>query len=211
MKTRLGVGIEIGNTADGTAIAIVERCNPKDYRGNSDCPADQAEYHVRHLERFPGGTKYADIRDQIAKIIQLPELKPDTALVQIAADQTVVAPTIVDLILASAKGRSIKRLLLTNQHTVSEADGLISVPKQHITGNIQAMLETGRLKIAESLKVTPELANELRNYRERKTIPSPSAEAWRTSPADDLVFAVGIACWRLQQPRPVLEVELLLC
>jgi hypothetical protein len=204
-RRRYGFGIELGNPVDGSTIAIVERCNPPSFSGSRECPANQAEFQVRHLQRFPTGTLYTKMRDEITNKLWTPELNRENALVQIAVDQTVVAPRIVDLVLAQAQSRSIRRLLLTNDHTESETNGLISVPKLHITGNIQALLETGSLKIAEALKETPELAKELINYRGRQTTLAP-ADAWRTEPGDDLVFAVGIACWRALQPRPEWEV-----
>jgi hypothetical protein len=110
------------------------------------------------------------------------------------------------MILSGVKRTFPKCVVLTNDYIERETDGLYSIPKQVLIGNLEVLLETGRLKIAESLTETSTLAKELIGYRERRTTPLASM-CWREEPADDLVFAVGLACWKLHQPPSIFEYE----
>ena len=65
-----------------------------------------------------------------------------------------------------------------------------------LVGLVQALLQTGRLKIVPSLKFASLLKTELLNFQVKVT---PAANetfgAWREGAHDDLVLAVAMAAW----------------
>lgn len=202
-QQRFAIGVDPGKLAEGHALAIVEQRRPK---GSSSWRPEQAEFLVRDLQRFPPGTYYVDLEGEFSAKFSALKFRSDDILVEIALDQTAVGSSVADLILKRVKRYHPKCAVLTNDHTERETDGLYCIPKQVLIGNLEVLLETGRLKIAESLTETSTLAKELIGYRDRKTTPSLASTCWREEPADDLVFAVGLACWKLHQPPPIFGV-----
>src|SRR5687768_15312856 len=66
------VGLDLGQAADYTALAILEH-------GKREDPAGEGErfLHLRHLERYQLHTPYPEIADKVATIMQDPRLSPN--------------------------------------------------------------------------------------------------------------------------------------
>ena len=69
----------------------------------------------------------------------------------------------------------------------------VGVPKRELVGTLVALYQTGRLKTAEDLLLTPALTKELVNFKLKVNLETghDSYEAWRESDHDDLVLAVA--------------------
>src|SRR5260221_2850474 len=80
------LGLDLGRAADNTAFAVVEKVPPADWNEPGDCPADKAEYHVRHLDRLPPGTHYTDVAKKVLAVLNRRTLN-DTK--EITTDKTV--------------------------------------------------------------------------------------------------------------------------
>jgi hypothetical protein len=68
-------------------------------------------------------------------------------------------------------------------------------------------LQSGRLKITESLELAPTLKKELLNFRVKvdpKTAHD-SYEHWREGDHDDLVLATALACWYREDRNAAIE------
>jgi hypothetical protein len=72
-------GLDLGQTSDYTALAILERTRPKNGPNSK-----QKFFAVRHLERFPLGTSYTTICDRVVDLFDEPPLANGT----LAIDQT---------------------------------------------------------------------------------------------------------------------------
>jgi hypothetical protein len=87
---------------------------------------------------------------------------------------------------------------ITGGDTASTEDPWhLRVPKRDLVGTLVALLQTGRLRVAEGLELAPALVNELVNFKMKINLDTghDSYEAWRESVHDDLVLAVALACW----------------
>lgn len=151
------------------------------------------EYHVRHLERPPLGTRYPVIVARVRTLLAMPPLDSQTPLV---VDRTGVGVAVTDLFDASG--------LRPHAITITGGDEIIrdgpyhtKVPKRELVGNLVAVFQTGRLKIAAGLAEGEALVNELVNFKVKVNLATghDSYEAWRESVHDDLVLAVAMACW----------------
>ena len=72
---------------------------------------------------------------------------------------------------------------------------------------VQTLLQSSRLKIAESLDLAPTLKKELLNFRVKidpKTAHD-SYEHWREGDHDDLVLATALACWYREDRSATIE------
>jgi hypothetical protein len=196
-KTRkiFAVGGELGNRADGTAVSVVELVD-------TDPASDQPRLQVRHLKRFPPGTPFKDIADGLLDVLNSKELsqsKDVDVTVLIVIDQTAVGSSVVDEILKTLNRPDARRVFMFGSHTESYSNGINFVPKQELISCLQAGLGWELLKFAEALSETKALVEELVNYQDRKTNTILQADTWREHKSDDLVFAVALACWMLQQ------------
>jgi hypothetical protein len=205
MQQRFAVGLAFGQPAQSTAVALVERVNPPGWYGSRECDSNQMILQVRGLRRFAPGTPYAEIGDELRKLLGKTELA--NAYRKVVVDQTAVGQPIVDMVLAKISAKDPVRTVIRGTDTIVESDGLYRIPKQHLISLLHVLLETSRLKFAEAMPETPQIVNELINYRNRTTGPSLVPDPWREYPNDDLIFAVALACWQLHQPKPFFEVS----
>jgi hypothetical protein len=80
--------------------------------------------------------------------------------------------------------------------TAGFLEGAGTVPKKDLVGAVQAALQSRRLRLAESLPLTPTLARELETFRIKITGErNDTYPSWRERPHDDLVLALALALW----------------
>jgi len=208
------VGVDLGMAAESTAFAVVERLKPPGWDAGRDCPPEKAALHVRQLRRFPPGTQYVEIATNLADLLRSQEFTATTertvygtvreisVQVHLVLDQTAVGTPVTEMILEKAGRPLARRVVISGNHTETYSEGFYLIPKQTLIGRLEVLLETTRLKFAGGLPETRHLADELVKYRGRTTVNRVlTVDTWREQPADDLVFAVALACWRLQQPQ----------
>ena len=178
------LGLDLGQSADYTALALIEQPVWVSGRWTSPATMDRRHYDlvrarsdlarppnpplsVRHLERFELGTRYTTIVERIKEMAQEPPLSelPATLLVDKtgvgaavldAFDHSGIRPTAVTIHGGSAVSRDPQR------HG-------FRVPKRDLVSAVQVLLQTGRLKIAASLPEAATLKKELLNFRVKVT------------------------------------------
>jgi hypothetical protein len=203
------VGLDLGQSADYTALAVVQKTPAYDEeKGKWDW-----ELHLRYLERFALKTPYTEIADYVKGLITgapfteqvrwpYGNIKyPETQLV---VDRTGVGVAVTDLL----KERGIKFWGITitglgqkvNKVGVRE----YTVPKQDLVAALEVPFHQGKFKVAEGLEGWPKLREELLNFRRKqnKVTAHISYEHWRESDHDDLVLAAALACWKANK-KPV--------
>lgn len=171
-------GLDLGQAQDYSALAIVEK--------TQNAPA---EYHVRHMERFPLGTTYTD---QVNRVGVVMRRIPGIVLV---IDQTGVGRAVYDLFRKS--GLSPVGVSIHGGDAATHDGGTWRVPKRDLVAALTVAFQCGELKIASSLPEASTLIKELQNFRVKinpKTAHD-SYEAWREGDHDDLVLAVALAVW----------------
>lgn len=175
------IGVDLGQTNDFTAVAVVARTPGVDGLA------------LPHLQRFPLHQPYPDMIGTIRKLAMSPALDRAPLIV----DQTGVGRPVVDLLRTAIGVGRIIPVTITSGHAASlQADGSRHVPKKDLVTSLVGLLEDRRLKVARQLVEARTLVDELLNFKMQIT---PAANvtygAWRSGQHDDLVLAVALACW----------------
>jgi hypothetical protein len=156
---------------------------------------------VRHLDRFRH-VPYPEIVDRVERLMDGPILRYRSML---TLDATGCGRPILDMF----KRRNLRGLkAVTITGGVSESRGedgvYYRVPKRDLVGGLQALLQSGRLKIANSLELAQTLRQELLNFKVKINVNTShdSYEAWREGAHDDLVLATALAAWSMSKTPP---------
>jgi hypothetical protein len=200
------VGLDLGQSADYTALAVVQTVKEATGGGNF-----ATSLHLRHLERYPLRTPYPDIVEKVATVVRAPELSPeelDPARRRISrtppkliVDNTGVGVAVTDLL--AKRGLRFVRVTITGGDRAHRTDRAWRVPKRDLVAALEVPFHTGTLKVAEELELWPTLREELLNFRRKIDLRTAhdSYEHWRESDKDDLVLATALACWWPSQRR----------
>lgn len=195
-------GLDLGQARDYTALVVLTREGQSPLRGDEREPptfdARAVCCAIGAIKRYPLGTAYPAIVDDVAQNLLR---APSSA--KLILDGTGVGRPVVDLFLAHPKLTAFRSRIfpvtITAGHTVTKEGSYIRVPKRDLVGVVQARLQTGRLKIAETLPETPTLIKELQNFRAKVTaaanVTFGAGDDWREGSNDDLVLAAALACW----------------
>jgi len=186
--SRYALALDLGQAADFTALAVVERD-----------ASDPRSLAVRHLARFPPGTPYATIGATVAATVRDGGLgRPP-----LVADLTAVGPGLLPSLRAAVRPAWVVPVLLTAGPTpAAVADGLKRVPKRDLVTTLQLLLQERRLRVAPALPEANLLAREMTAFRAKVSLAETDALDWRERPADDLVLAVALGTWWLARPPP---------
>jgi len=207
MDTTYYVGLDLGQSQDYTALAVVQKVPTYDPQTGKH----SSELHLKHLERYTLKTPYTDIADQVKSLLTgdpftTPVLlngrvaKPTTELI---VDKTGVGVAVTDLL----KERRLNYIAVTitglGQKVNRTGTREYSVPKQDLVSALEVPFHKGTLKVAKGLEGWPKLREELLNFRRKqnKVTAHISYEHWRESDHDDLVLAAALACWKATYRR----------
>lgn len=195
MLTAYYLGLDLGQTQDFTALAVLQ-CTVPD---TGETEADPPEYALRHLQRFPLGTPYTEIVPAVARLTAAEPL-PGSPLV---VDQTGVGRAVVDMLYQSAGW--VVPVTITAGHAVTRVeDGSWHVPKKELVTCLQVVMQARRLQIARRLPDAALLVRELQNFQVKITAAANETfGAWREGQHDDLVLAVALACWWGERNPPL--------
>ena len=186
MESYYLAGLDLGQAADFTALAVLERPHM-----STDNAA--ALFAVRHLRRYALGTPYTEIVPAVSQLLAARPLAGRTTLV---VDQTGVGRAVVDMLRTSAPCTVVPVTITAGQNITVSEDGSRNVPKKELVTCVQLLLQSRRLQIARSLRDAGVLVRELENFRVRITAAARETfGAWREGQHDDLVLAVALACW----------------
>lgn len=217
------VGLDLGKARDFTAVAVLEEplwlspalqreLNAPQHAGWVSpaalapwqvATARNRNYHrprppspplsLRHLERFPLGTRYPVIVERVAHLMHTPPLAGDAWLV---ADATGVGAPVTDEFRKVL--RNIADVTITGGTTVGvdvDSTYRYTVPKRDLVSTLQALLQSDRLKIAAGLPEAGTLVDELLAFEVSVSEAAHDTYEGRKGAHDDLVLAVAMACW----------------
>jgi len=191
MDNKYTLGLDLGQVNDYTAIAIGQWVR-------TDPPRI---VDIRHLQRFPLGTPYPAIVDEVDGILRRPPLRGKCDLV---IDATGVGRPVVDLF----EQRGLKPIGITimGGTDVVQEDRDWKVPKRDLVSAVQVGLQSRTLRVASDLAEAETLVNELLNFQVKVTAAANDVYgAWREGTHDDLVLAVALTCWWVSvAPAPVM-------
>jgi len=205
------VGLDLGQSADYTALAVVHSVHTR-------TPDGQAAkgLHLRHLERYPLRTPYPEIAEKVAALVRDEKLSPSeydpsrgrysSQPPALTVDNTGVGVAVTDLL--KGKGLKFTPVTITGGETAHKTGRNWRVPKRDLVAALEVPFHTGELKVAEGLTLWPVLREELLNFRRKINLKTAhdSYEHWRETDHDDLVLATALACWQATRRRSVLRV-----
>jgi len=202
------IGLDLGQSHDFTAIAVLQRAVLK---GDFD-PAvwacrKQVQLQLRHLERVPIGTPYPDVVQRVVEIVSSPLL---TGPVHLAVDNTGVGAAVMDLLRAAQPKAALLPVTITSGDSQNIFHNTHRVPKRDLVVGLQVLLQRGGLRIAADLQDAPTLLTELMAMQVKiSTAGNEQFGAWREGTHDDLVLAVALACWAvgIAYPRRATHVD----
>lgn len=186
--------MDLGQARDYTAIAVLERAETQ---GAFDpvqfAYRKETSLRLRHLERMQLGTPYPAVAARAREVTRSGDLAGKCTLV---VDATGVGRPVVDLLRRADLGCPLIGVTLTGGSGESTADGYYRAPKRDLIIGLQVLLQAGCLRIASRLEHGPTLAKEMSEMRVRtSSAGNEQYGAWREGQHDDLVLAVGLACW----------------
>lgn len=193
-KLRNVVGVDLGQTHDPTAVAIVQRHEWLEHD-------DTGEVHKRikltvpHLERLPLGTTYPA---QVAYVGELLRREPLASnKTDLIIDHTGVGRPVFDLF--KKAGLRPKGLIITAGDKAKRTGTGWSVSKLQLISRLQAELHQEGLRISRHLKDADALAKELQDFQVNITSAGNAVFGARVGAHDDLVLALAIATWEATQ------------
>jgi hypothetical protein len=186
------MGLDLGQSQDFTSLAIAERVltEPK------------PSFHLRHIQCFKLGISYPTI---INEVKTLADMAPSQRQCTLVVDRTGCGRPVFDMFTAARLSCPLYGVSIHGGESVTHEGRHWKVPKRDLVATVQVLLQSGRLKIADSLPDALILQKELLNFK--VTIDPATANesfaAWRESDYDDLVLATALACWIVDHQRPV--------
>jgi hypothetical protein len=201
------VGVDLGQSSDPTAIAVIEHRkgvidsgSPLDRHcgltTHLQKPTEFAD--VRYLQRLPLGMTYPAVVQHVADLLARPPITNATLVI----DETGVGRAVGDLFIEA--GLKPKRVTITAGNEESSGHGLDRwhVAKTILISKLDAALHTGLLRFAADLTEASAIAEELKDFRRKESDAGRATYAARTGRHDDLVLAVAIAGWWATRPPP---------
>ncbi len=178
-------GLDLGQLADHTAFVTAEQTRIPD----PDKPKAFAwRFDVCHIQRWPLGTPYTRIVDDLRAVYEQAPLCNSTLVV----DKTGVGVAVVDMVKAAGLNAHVQPYMITAGFR--PGDG--TVPKVDLVAAVQALLGTERLRFARGLDFVSLLTAELKGFHMKVTADrNETFAAGRDKEHDDLVLALALLCW----------------
>jgi hypothetical protein len=174
------VGLDLGQREDFTAIAVVER--------EQKAWGIQGGLMVRYLERMPLGTSYLRVVERVGAMLRHPEMAGRSRL---AVDATGVGAPVVEMLGSAGLAPVMTAVTITSGAQAHGRGASWNVPRKDLLMGLEVLLERGELTISRRIAEAERLVRELTSMRAR----GDSREH------DDLVMAVGLACWRARAAK----------
>jgi hypothetical protein len=175
-------GLDLGQARDYSALAVTEL----------EHSGDDPVCLIRHLERWPLGTKYTAIAEDMEKKLSGGPLAGSDLIV----DHTGVGRGVVDTFRERPGLARLHAVTITGGDKENRDGNDWRVPKRDLVGCVQILLQAGRLKIAPRLREARTLTEEMSAFQVKITdAGNDTYGAWREGQHDDLVLAVALSCW----------------
>jgi hypothetical protein len=187
----LYAGLDLGQKHDPSAIAVVER---EDERRLGHGSSVMKCLRVRHLERVPLGTPYAQVAAHVSALLCQPQFRQTRRLV---VDATGVGVPVVELLSSVALPCRVTSVTFTAGEAEHGKGEEWHVPKRDLLTGLLVLLEQKKLRIPRGLAETGTLVRELTSIEvRRRTGGGSTMGAEGAGKHDDLVMALALACWR---------------
>src|SRR5262249_4095481 len=143
---------------------------------------------------------YPDVVQRVKDLLARPPLDAPTTTLLI--DETGVGRAVGDIFVQA--GLRPQRVTITagNEETAAVGFDRWNVAKTILISRLDAVLHTGDLRIAEELRETGPLVEELKNFHRSISAAGRQTYSARVGMHDDLVLATSLAVWWATRPPP---------
>lgn len=208
-QKRYFIGVDIGQVADHTAIALVEAI-PGEKKEDQAGPGFRLR--CSFLQVLPLGIQFRDVARRLSKIEE--KLSP-AGSVTILVDATGPGQPVPELIREVAKSVVISCRFTSGDEPSYEWD-YWKLPKAAVVTNLKIFLQDGLLEIAgksrdpERERAINEMLVELRDFQYNQPKEGARAESFeaKVGTHDDMVTALGLACWGARRYGPWVDNDL---
>ena len=186
------IGVDIGQRTEPSALCVAE------IEERSGLHGTQVHYVVRHLERFPIGTKYPALADRVAQVASGASKRAAHGL-HVYLDATGLGESIVELFsvrVRKAQTVAVYFTLTDRRHAIRHDE--VQLGKVFLVARLQTLLQVGCLHLPRTAEAE-RLAADLLEFEIQ--VAEDSNERYRAvkvGPREELVMALGLA----SQPRP---------
>lgn len=193
------LGVDLGKTVDHTAVAIIEKRIESELNKRGDNTIDTTYFDVVNLKRYPIGTEYTDVLDDLNNLLARPEVNGATVVV----DHTGAGVPILDFYRKLLRGAgSIIGVTITSGSTVTEDYPNYRVPQRDLISKTVILGQMGRLRIAEELGNITDLIREFMSIDVKISDSGhDSYGARRYGQHDDMAYAIFIGVWYGDRPK----------
>jgi hypothetical protein len=193
------VSVDLGQSHDPTAVSITEHSitgtqewkigTTVDGRKKSTEQARE-RFDVRFLQRYPLGTPYPTIVNNVQGLLSREPLQDATLLI----DESGVGRAVGDMWEAAGLW-PIRITIVGGIGATRVKHRTWHVSKTELISSVDAKLNSGELRFAKALSESPAMAEELANFRRLITAAGNATYSARASASDDLVLSVSMATW----------------
>ena len=182
------LGLDLGQTADRTALALLEY----DY-------LQKPIYRLRGLHRFPLATPYTELAGALEHRLTNDPLR---GRVNLAIDATGVGAAVTDHFRERLPTIPLYAITITGGANITGNHQNPHVPKQDLISTTSVILEQRRLHIAENMRETEALIDELAAFRRTMTEHGNTMYGAASGSHDDLVLALSLGLWTAENKYP---------
>jgi hypothetical protein len=187
-KATYTLGLDLGQAADFSALALIERPAPASEEDRRQRPV----YLLRALKRWKLGTPYPDI---VADVGRIPRECPELEGAVLVVDRGGVGAAVADMFRQARPPLLLRYVLITAGNAVT-GDGVnFNVAKVELISPLLVAFQSQRIKAATALPDWKLLKKELQNYRTKTTAAANDLFNAREGEHDDLVLALALAVW----------------
>jgi hypothetical protein len=195
VPTGFFVGVDVGQANEYTAVVVNER-----HAGwRLDGVGEVVHHHLTFLHRFQIGMSYPQIVASVKRLLGQLEARRDPP--ELVVDATGVGKPVLDAMRAA--GLNPMAVTITGgSDAIKRASNDWRVPKRDLASVMQMTLQSGRLKVAEAMELTPLLRTELESFKVKVNVVADDGfEAWREQKHDDLVLGAAVSVWAAEERR----------
>jgi hypothetical protein len=185
------IGLDLGQSADYSALIILERRGSSPQNYTFDC---------KYLKRWELRTPYPQIVEDTVRYMNSEALnKGVKERPVLAVDATGCGAAVIDLFRREHLHGKLVPILITSGNEVSRDSYSTKIPKRDLVATVAVVTQNRTLKSSEELPLTKTLTDELENFKAKTTIAGNdtygAGAEWRTGHNDDLVLALAMALW----------------
>lgn len=202
-------GLDVGQVNDWTAIAILERLQPRTHYPHIPQMADEVaklavRLDLRHLERIPLGTLYPEQVVMVQRILRDPRVDG----VRTFMDMTGCGRPVYDMFKAAGLPNLSGIMITGTQGEAKRMPYGFNVGKAELVNRVQVEMQTGRLRLGRRVQHVDKLVRELKEFRAKPTAAGHMTFNAREGQNDDLILATSYAVFGALRPRPLNHLDM---